>query len=125
MLLRRIGAGLCIAASLLARPLPSAAHALVESAVPAMNSSVSGPDVAINVKFNSRIELKLSRLVLVLPDHSERPLTNLKADEPDRLVTVATGLAPGNYRLHWQVVAIDGHVTRGDIAFRVRTAGGQ
>jgi methionine-rich copper-binding protein CopC len=28
-------------------------------------------------------------------------------------------LAPGDYRLRWQVLAYDGHITRGEIPFTV------
>ena len=36
----------------------------------------------------------------------------------DRLDTKAT-LQPGAYTLRWQVLAIDGHITRGDVPFTV------
>jgi hypothetical protein len=29
-------------------------------------------------------------------------------------------LGPGRYAVHWQVLATDGHVTRGQIPFRVK-----
>jgi methionine-rich copper-binding protein CopC len=29
------------------------------------------------------------------------------------------GIQPGSYRLRWQVLALDGHITRGDIPFTV------
>jgi methionine-rich copper-binding protein CopC len=38
---------------------------------------------------------------------------------PDVIGARAAGLPPGAYRLRWQVLAIDGHITRGDIPFRV------
>jgi methionine-rich copper-binding protein CopC len=28
-------------------------------------------------------------------------------------------LAPGAYTLHWQVLAVDGHITRGNVPFTV------
>jgi methionine-rich copper-binding protein CopC len=36
------------------------------------------------------------------------------------LAALVSGLAPGQYRLRWQVLAIDGHLTRGDIPFTVK-----
>jgi methionine-rich copper-binding protein CopC len=115
----------CLSALLLAEPQAAAAHAIVEGATPAIDSSVPGPDVAITITFNSRIDIKRSRLILVLPNRSERPLLKLRTDEPDRLATTATGLAPGAYRLRWQVLAVDGHLTRGDIPFNVAPSGGK
>ena len=38
---------------------------------------------------------------------------------PDSLWTTIPELDPGNYRLHWQVLAGDGHITQGDIPFTV------
>ena len=47
----------------------------------------------------------------------------LKLDDKgpvDALVGKANGLAPGKYKIRWQVLAIDGHITRGDIPFTVK-----
>jgi methionine-rich copper-binding protein CopC len=38
---------------------------------------------------------------------------------PDTLAATIGELEPGSYRLRWQVLAIDGHITRGDIPFTV------
>jgi methionine-rich copper-binding protein CopC len=29
-------------------------------------------------------------------------------------------LSPGKYAIHWQVLAVDGHITRGQIPFEVK-----
>jgi methionine-rich copper-binding protein CopC len=39
------------------------------------------------------------------------------ATGPDSLAAEIEGLVPGRYRLRWQVLAVDGHITRGDIPF--------
>ena len=46
-------------------------------------------------------------------------LAVLSDSPPDRLLAEADGLAPGAYRLRWQVLAVDGHITRGDIPFQI------
>ena len=38
---------------------------------------------------------------------------------PDTLDSKATGLKPGAYRIRWQVLAPDGHITRGEVPFSV------
>jgi hypothetical protein len=43
-----------------------------------------------------------------------------KQDAPDTLTTHASQLSPGNYVIQWQVLAVDGHITRGQIPFEVR-----
>jgi len=40
-------------------------------------------------------------------------------DGLDTLSAEAKGLRPGTYRLRWQVLASDGHITRGEIPFTV------
>jgi methionine-rich copper-binding protein CopC len=105
---------LCLAAM----PRPAAAHAILMESVPAVNATAKGPDIAFDLRFNSRIDHKRSRLTLTLPDQSQQVLP-IDADGPDdRLDTKAT-LAPGTYTLRWQVLAIDGHITRGDVPFTV------
>lgn len=98
---------------------PAAAHAIVTQSTPAADAAVAGPDVTVELRFNSRIDHHRSRLVLYLPGGDSRPLTQAPGAAPDVIAAKAIGLAPGAYRLRWQVLAIDGHITRGDIPFRV------
>ena len=103
---------------LVAAPHPAAAHAILMESVPAVNATAKGPDLAFDLRFNSRIDKKRSRLTLTLPDRSQQVLP-IDPDGPDdRLDTKAT-LAAGAYTLRWQVLAIDGHITRGDVPFTV------
>lgn len=96
------------------------AHAVLLEAKPEMNSTVEGPDVVVRLRFNSRIDGKRSRLTLVLPDRSARGLDIEKQDAPEILSSSVRGLASGAYRLRWQVLASDGHITRGEFLFQVK-----
>ncbi|MEI8394382.1 MAG: copper resistance CopC family protein [Rhodospirillaceae bacterium] len=118
---RRIAAALfCGMLALIIPDRSVRAHGIIESAVPAMNATVPGPDVAINLRFNSRLDHKRSRLSLKVPDKKVQPLTILpSAAEPTVLSAKVIGLAAGAYVLHWQVLAVDGHMTRGNIPFKV------
>ena len=98
---------------------PAAAHAIVISAKPAVDATVAGPDVPIELRFNSRIDRARSRLTLVGPDRSAKLLALGADTAPDLLTARASSLVPGAYRLRWQVLSIDGHITRGDIPFSV------
>jgi len=97
----------------------AAAHALVVESSPTIDSSVVGPQVDITLRFNSRLDHQRSRLTLVGPDGAEHRLALSQASAPDMLQAKATDVLPGAYKLRWQVLAIDGHITRGDIPFRV------
>jgi len=94
-------------------------HAVLKATRPAANSKVVGPDVPIVLKYNVRIDAKLSKLQLLRPDNSTTDLQIEGQSSPDTLNAKATGLKPGAYRIRWQVLAPDGHITRGEIPFTV------
>ena len=98
---------------------PAAAHAVLLESNPPLKSAVSGPDVPIKLRFNVRIDALRSRLTLIHPDGSAQALEISKQAPADTLAAEATGLAAGAYRLRWQVLASDGHITRGEIPFTV------
>jgi len=94
-------------------------HAVLKETSPRANSKVAGPDVSIVLKYNVRIDAKLSKLQLLNPDNSTTDLKIEEQSSPDTLNAKATGLKPGAYRIRWQVLAPDGHITRGEIPFTV------
>jgi methionine-rich copper-binding protein CopC len=104
--------------SMLAAPLR--AHAILLEAAPAKNATLSGPDVAIRLRFNSRIDGARSQISLLLPDRRVQALKLDKQAAPEILASSARGLGPGAYRLRWQVLASDGHITRGEYPFAVK-----
>jgi len=95
-----------------------ALHALLIESNPAPNSSVAGPDIEIRLRFNSRIDEVRSRLTLVFPDHTTGIL-EIHKQAADTLTSRAMGLKRGAHSLRWQVLASDGHVTRGEVPFAV------
>jgi methionine-rich copper-binding protein CopC len=115
---RRVIAALSFGAASLASA-PVLAHAIIVSSVPAVGAVVAGPDLAVALRFNSRIDQERSRLILTGPDGKSVTLDMSIASAPELLAATASGLQPGAYKLRWQVLAVDGHITRGDIPFRV------
>jgi methionine-rich copper-binding protein CopC len=101
---------------------PAAAHAVLLESTPPLNSVVWGPDVSIKLRFNVRIDALRSRLTLIHPDGTLQFLGISKQSPADTLAAEATDLGAGAYRLRWQVLASDGHITRGEIPFTVRGA---
>jgi copper resistance protein C len=111
---------LLLAACLLLLPHQAAdAHAIILSSVPPAGGTVKGPDVAVELHFNSRIDRQRSKLLVISADGTEVHVPLDEKSTDDMLVGQAQGIAPGEYRLRWQVLSIDGHITRGDIAFSV------
>ena len=98
---------------------PASAHAVLLESSPALKGAVAGPDVPVRLRFNVRIDALRSRLTLILPDGTAKALEISKETTPDTLLASASGLAAGEYRLRWQVLASDGHITRGEIPFTV------
>ena len=95
------------------------AHAILLESSPSINSTVAGPNILIKLRFNVRIDATRSRLTLLKPDASTQSLTIAKEGPADALASQAQGLPPGEYRIRWQVLASDGHITRGEIPFQV------
>jgi hypothetical protein len=98
---------------------PAFAHAVIVSANPTAEQHVAAGKLAIRIEFNSRIDKVRSRLQVTAPagDKLEVPID--EAGEPNVVTGTTPDLAPGSYVLRWQVLAIDGHITRGDIPFVV------
>jgi methionine-rich copper-binding protein CopC len=115
----RTTCGIAIAAALLIFVGILEAHAILKESNPAPNSKVNGPDVPMTLKYNVRIDPKLSKIQLLNPDNSVTDLIIGTQTSPDTLNSKATGLKPGAYKIRWQVLAPDGHITRGEVPFTV------
>ena len=93
------------------------AHAILLRSIPSANQVVHGEAVPIELRFNSRVDGKRSRLSLVDPTGTVRELT-IEQPSHDSVASRASKLTPGWYVLRWQILAEDGHITRGEVAFR-------
>jgi methionine-rich copper-binding protein CopC len=96
------------------------AHAVIVGSTPAVDAVVAPGDSDVTLRFNSRIDHQRSRLTLVTPDGAISSLAITEDSAPDVVAARMSGLGAGQYRLRWQVLAIDGHLTRGDIRFSVK-----
>lgn len=101
-------------------PRAALAHAILVSSQPAANSTVSGPEVAVLLKYSSRVDLEHSTLTLLDPDGKVEKITINSEPSPGSLTAKLTGLVKGAYVLRWQILAMDGHITRGTIPFQVK-----
>jgi copper resistance protein C len=104
--------------SLLA-PAAAMAHAILEQSQPSAGGSVPAGRVTLSFSYNSRVDRNRSRLTLTGPDHTQTVLRISQTGAPN-VINASTELAaPGPYSVRWQVLAIDGHITRGDVRFSV------
>ena len=110
-----------ITAALLCLSLVPAAfaHAILVESKPASGASVPAGTVDMTFRYNSRIDRERSRLTLIGPDHSEVILPLTLVGKPNVLEADPIVTTPGAYVVRWQVLAVDGHITRGDVGFTV------
>ncbi|MBD0270316.1 MAG: copper resistance protein CopC [Acetobacteraceae bacterium] len=101
----------------------ASAHALVVEADPAGGAVFSGEAPhRVRLRFNSPIDRARSRLVLHAPNGGQTPLPLDSGNDPTLLEarTAIVPWSPGAWRLLWQVLALDGQITRGDVPFTLR-----
>ncbi len=106
------------------RPLRAAAHAIVLESVPARDAILDRAPERVILRFNSKIEKRLSRVTLTAGGGTPVP-TPIASDaqdgdqQPDRLVVPLRPLPPGAYVLRYKVLSADGHITEGALRFTV------
>ena len=102
----RLFAGLAIASALVGGI--AQAHAVLET------MKVEGQDVVL--RFNGRVDAARSRLSIVNPaDGSITQKIECEAGaDQATLKGHLAGLAPGSYTLRWEVLSVDGHISRAD-----------
>ena len=105
---------------LAAFPRIALAHAVLLSSTPQKNAAVSGPDITISLKYNSRVDGARSSLSLLKPDGSIERIEALSQPAADVLSASGHKLGKGAYVLRWQVLSSDGHITRGEVPFQVQ-----
>ena len=105
------------AACLALAATPACSHAIIVGSDPLPGATVAPGPARVVLRFNSKIDQGRSRLELrggplpvVLPLAA--------AASPDEMAADAD-LQPGRWSLRWQVLAVDGHLTRGDVPFTV------
>lgn len=98
----------------------ASAHAIVVAAQPAMNAIVARGELEIRLGFNSQVDGKRSRLSLQRPDGSEMVIALAPDAPPGVLAGRAQATVSGRWKLRWQVLSLDGHITRGEVRFSVR-----
>ncbi len=110
---------LSLATALLLVPAFAHAHAILEESTPPAGGSIQAGPVELHLRYNSRIDRERSRLTLTRPDR-DKDTVAIDPDGPPDIINAHLDLTPGDYVLRWQVLAVDGHITRGDVPFTVK-----
>ena len=100
---------------------PVVAHAILVNSTPKANETMTGPAVTLALTFNSKVDQARSTLSVEKGDRTSCKVP-IKVDRstPEKLTGTVSSLTPGVYKLHWQVLAVDGHITRGQFSFEVK-----
>ena len=110
------------AAAIALTPGIARSHAIIVTAQPGMNSTVAPGQLDIRLAFNSRLDSKRSSLRLQRPDGTESDVSLTPDSPPGVIVGRAETTVDGRWKLRWQVLSLDGHITRGEVSFSVRDA---
>jgi len=108
---------LALAALALSPARPAHAHAILLDSDPRHAAAIPPGERTLTLRFNSRLDIARSRLALLRPDRSLTVLKLLPGS--DHVLAATAQLTPGRHVLRWQVLAIDGHITRGELPFSV------
>ena len=110
-----------ITALLACGPATAAAHAIILESEPAAGAKLGEPPARIYLRFNSKLEKRLSRVTLASADGRPVPLPAVAegSEMPDRIVLPLGKLRAGAYVVRYKVLAVDGHITEGVLRFSV------
>jgi methionine-rich copper-binding protein CopC len=94
-------------------------HAVLVRSNPADGAILHTGTVTFTLDYNSRIDERRSVMHLTGPDNHAIAVAPEKPTGPAQLKAAVHGLKNGIYHLAWQVLAQDGHITRGAVTFTV------
>jgi methionine-rich copper-binding protein CopC len=101
-------------------PRPAAAHAIVLESEPSPDAVLGRSPARVVLRFNSKIEKRLTRVTLTAGRGTPISLPIAAADAAvDRVVIPLRELPPGSYVLRYKVLSADGHITEGALRFTV------
>jgi len=99
-------------------PSTAHAHAILLDSQPAARGTAAPGTANVVLRFNSRVDHGRSRLALRTGGREQ--VLRVAPTGADDVLEAQVDLQPGDYVLRWQVLAVDGHITRGDVPFQVK-----
>lgn len=98
------------------------AHAHLESAEPADNSTIASSPSELNLTFTESLNLKFSGVKVTSPDKAVVKFGDPRLTRKGMGLTVPVSvpLGSGAYTVEWHVLSTDGHKTNGSYTFTVK-----
>lgn len=114
---------LLLAATLCLSATQAWAHAKLDHAEPAIDSTAKQPPTEVHLIFSEKVEANFCRVQVFDASGQEVDQKDLHADTKNAselVVSLPASLASGTYKVVWRAVAADTHVTKGEYTFRVQ-----
>jgi methionine-rich copper-binding protein CopC len=103
-------------------PTAARAHAVLVESSPKPGEVLKDAPKGVVLRFNAKIEKRLTRVTLADGDGKKvklPPIREDKAAPANELIIPLPELKPGVYRLEYRVLAADGHSTPGLLRFEI------
>lgn len=107
---------------LLVSPSTVLPHASLIKSVPARRAQIFRSPPQIQLWFNERLEARFSSLRVIDSGGNRVDLGNVEVstDDPKRISVGVNPLAPGQYKIRFRVLSVDGHVVEDEVPFTIR-----
>jgi copper resistance protein C len=96
---------------------PAAAHAYLDHASPAVDSTVQTAPTELTLSFTQNLEPAFSTVEV------SGPGGRVDAGKPqisgNTMRVGLKALSPGTYHVHWRALSVDTHTTQGNFSFKV------
>ena len=107
-----------------ARPRAERFHTHLEKSNPSKDTVLTAAPAAIELWFNEKVDLAMSRVQVVDAAQKAVALAPLSRDEAKKdapvVAQVKAPMAPGAYTVNWVAAGADGHPAKGSFGFTIR-----
>jgi len=109
-------------AILLVAPSIVLSHASLVKSVPARRAQLFKSPAQIQLWFNERLEARFSSLRVIDSSGKRVDLGNVEvsSDDAKKISVGVNSLAPGQYKIKFRVLSVDGHVVEDEVPFTIR-----
>lgn len=106
----------------LVSPSTVLSHASLVKSVPARRAQIFKSPPQIQLWFSERLEARFSSLRVIDSSGNRVDLDNAAVDtnDPKRISVGVKPLVPGQYKIMFRVLSVDGHVVEDEVSFTIR-----
>ena len=107
---------------LLVSPSTVSPHASLVKSVPARRAQIFKSPAQIQLWFSERLETRFSSLRAIDSSGKRVDLGNVEisTDDPKRISVGVNPLVPGQYKIRFRVLSVDGHIVENEFSFTIR-----